>query len=96
MTLGRDASPDTSNELSAEALSALHAGRKIEAIKLVREQHGLGLKEAKQSIDLYLAAHPEIATRPSSRAESGLGRLLLILLLFAIGYGVYRFWFAGA
>ena len=31
--------------------SALHAGRKIEAIKLYREEHGVGLKEAKEAVE---------------------------------------------
>jgi large subunit ribosomal protein L7/L12 len=31
--------------------SLVRAGRKIEAIKLLREQTGLGLKEAKEHVD---------------------------------------------
>ena len=35
-------------------LHAVQAGNKIEAIKLVRELTGLGLKEAKDAVDGYL------------------------------------------
>jgi ribosomal protein L7/L12 len=42
----------TSVTLSREAVEALKAGNKIEAIKIVREATGLGLAEAKQLVDL--------------------------------------------
>lgn len=31
--------------------SALHAGRKIDAIKLYREQNGVGLRDAKEAVE---------------------------------------------
>lgn len=37
--------------LSETAISALQRGNKIEAIKLVREERGLGLKEAKDEVE---------------------------------------------
>ena len=37
-----------------EIRTAIAAGHKIEAIKLVREQSGLGLKEAKELVERYL------------------------------------------
>src|SRR5262245_60603400 len=40
-----------SDQLPAQVRAALVAGRKIEAIKLLREATGLGLKEAKDRID---------------------------------------------
>lgn len=40
--------------LPAAVLELLHAGNTIEAIKLLRESSGLGLKEAKDTIDRYL------------------------------------------
>ena len=42
------------------AVAALQAGRKIEAIKLVREADGIGLKEAKDAVERYVALHPEL------------------------------------
>lgn len=38
---------------SAEVIAAVSSGELIEAIKLVREQQGLGLKEAKELVDRY-------------------------------------------
>ncbi|TRZ96713.1 MAG: hypothetical protein D4R84_06580 [Rhodocyclaceae bacterium] len=37
--------------LSAEAIAALRRGNKIEAIKLVRVERNLGLKEAKDAVE---------------------------------------------
>jgi hypothetical protein len=37
--------------VSDEVLAAVDAGRKIEAIKILREESGLGLKDAKQVVD---------------------------------------------
>lgn len=41
------------NGLPAEALAALSQGQLIEAIKIVREASGLGLKEAKDLVEQY-------------------------------------------
>lgn len=41
------------DQLPAEALAALSRGQLIEAIKIVRARHGLGLKEAKDLVDRY-------------------------------------------
>ena len=43
-----------SEGLSDEVRQLADAGKKIEAIKLHREQTGLGLKEAKDAVDVYL------------------------------------------
>jgi ribosomal protein L7/L12 len=52
-----DPSPSTTsvtyNGLPAEAMAALSSGQVIEAIKIVREKTGLGLKEAKDLVDGY-------------------------------------------
>jgi hypothetical protein len=49
---------------------ALYSGRKIEAIKQLRELSGLGLKESKDIIDRLesdlRAQHPERFTKPKS------------------------------
>ncbi len=62
---------------------ALYGGRKIEAIKQLREMSGLGLKESKEIIERLEAelrlAHPERFTTP---AKKGGGCVLLLVLLF--------------
>lgn len=45
-------------ELPSEALAALAKGRRIEAVKIVREHYGLHLKEAKEKVDAYIGKHP--------------------------------------
>ena len=42
------------DELDPKVIAAIASGRKIEAIKLVREQKGIGLKEAKEWVDAYI------------------------------------------
>lgn len=44
--------------LSIEAVTLLQEGRHIEAIKVVRQSEGLGLKDAKARVDAYLAREP--------------------------------------
>jgi hypothetical protein len=44
--------------LPLEAVTLLHEGRVIEAIKAVRQAEALGLREAKQRVDAYLANEP--------------------------------------
>jgi hypothetical protein len=73
--------------LEAEIYPLLRARRKIEAIKLLRERTGLGLKEAKDKVDalehqLGLAAAPVSAT-----AKSLLFWLVLIIVGVLIWWG---------
>src|SRR3990167_7039470 len=42
---------DTASTLPPEVLSALQQGKKIEAIRLLREKTGLGLKDAKEAVE---------------------------------------------
>jgi ribosomal protein L7/L12 len=43
------------SSLPAEALAAVEAGNKIAAIKALREATGIGLVEAKQEVESYMA-----------------------------------------
>lgn len=47
----------TENELPAEVVQAIADGRKIEAIKMLREATGLGLANAKVLVDRAARAH---------------------------------------
>lgn len=49
-------SPGAEGQLPPHVLAALAQGEKIEAIKLLREATGLGLKEAKSAVDAAEAA----------------------------------------
>lgn len=76
--------------LEAEIYPLLRARRKIEAIKILRERTGLGLKEAKDKADaleqqLGLAAQP--AGAPSGPARALAFWLLLIIVGVVIWWG---------
>lgn len=64
--------------LPDDVVAEIHANRKIEAIKRLREQRGIGLKEAKDAVDRYISQLPQGAIRPTQRTDSGLGRLLVV------------------
>jgi hypothetical protein len=84
----------TDNELPADVLQAIAAGRKIEAIKLLREATGLGLANAKVLVDRASARHME--QNPAMLGpteESNTGRLVAMLLLLVLSYLAYRYFF---
>ena len=72
-------------ELSPEIYQALAAGRKIEAIKLIREETGLGLAEAKDIADV-LAGRGGASTTPppEMKEEGGAGGFLAIVVAILI------------
>jgi ribosomal protein L7/L12 len=47
--------PATAAGLSAEVRQLANDGKKIQAIKVHREQTGLGLKDAKEAVEAYMA-----------------------------------------
>lgn len=80
-------------ELPDVAVAALANGRKIEAVKLVRREWGVGLKEAKDAVDQYLSAqYPSVDTRRAPTVESGTGRLLWLIIVVAAALGAYYLW----
>lgn len=77
---------DTRGAFRAEAIQALEQGNKIEAIKIVRESRGLGLKDSKDAVEAYLAANPELNERFKQVAsESSGGLVWVVLFLMAAG-----------
>lgn len=64
------------NSLSAAALAALRQGNKIEAIKLVRREKGLELKDAKDLVETYVRADPDLQASLAS-TQSGMVRRAL-------------------
>ena len=77
-------------ELPAEVVAAIHAGRKIDAIKQLRAEHNIGLKEAKEIVDAYIEGHPGLEKTRGPKTETGLGRLVLIGVVIAVLYFLYR------
>ena len=77
---------------SSAVLQAVDAGRKIDAIKQLREETGLGLKEAKQEIDqLAIIRRPHTAAMPE---QGGAGAIIKIALVGLVLFLVYSFFFA--
>ena len=83
-------SGETTRELPADVRDAVHANRKIEAIKLLREQQSLGLKEAKEIVDAYIDENRHVIGDQRSGRESGIGRILVIVIAGGIIYAAYR------
>ena len=74
-----DSSPE------AEIVALLQQGRKIKAIKLYREQTGLGLKEAKDAVEAMGADRGIVA--PSKSGCLGVVLLLGLVLLVFLAHG---------
>lgn len=72
--------------LPPAATAALEQGSTIEAIKIVRLERGLGLKESKDLVDAYLGSRPDLQRRlAAAQAEvrQRFVRWLVILLALA-------------
>lgn len=73
-----------------EVKRLVQSGRKIEAIKLVREESGLGLKEAKERVDAVetqMIANGEMP--PKAKGCVG------VILLLSLGCGFVGAWAFG-
>lgn len=80
-------------DLPGEAIKALEQGSKIEAIKLVRLAHHVGLKEAKEIVERYIARSPAIKMRmDAANAEIAGGALRWLLVIVALGILGYYFY----
>jgi Ribosomal protein L7/L12 C-terminal domain len=82
--------------VSDDVIAAVDAGHKIEAIKILREETGLGLAEAKDVVDRLARSRKgepvEAARMPE---EGGAGGLIKMVVLIAVILGVYFYFFAG-
>lgn len=82
-----------SAELPAAAVEALRQGNKIEAIKLVRVEYDIGLKESKDAVEAYLRAQPALLQQlnvSQTQGREGFLRWLVgIALLLAAGAYLY-------
>jgi ribosomal protein L7/L12 len=79
--------------LPPDVLDALQKGRKIEAIRLMREQTGLGLKESKDAVDGYQQMyHPLDGLSPGQVGDTGSGIwwVIVLVLVCVLGYLVLR------
>ncbi|MGJ8619953.1 MAG: ribosomal protein L7/L12 [Methylophilaceae bacterium] len=67
-------------------IDEIKLGRKIQAIKLLREENGIGLKEAKEAIEAYIDSHSEIKEAFNANKSAGLSqeRVLQIIILLVV------------
>lgn len=84
------------NEMPAEVVQAIAEGRKVVAIKLLREATGLGLANAKVLVDRAAARHAEKNPRVRGMSEdSNTGRLVGMLLVLVTAFFLYRHFYTG-
>ena len=81
----------TDSELPADVVAAIHARKKVNAIKLLRAERGIGLKEAKEIVDDYVSGLPPGIANPPGQVDSGVGRWVFVGLGIAAVYLAYRF-----
>jgi ribosomal protein L7/L12 len=85
-----DSSQDTFNQVPATAIAAMENGNKFEAIKIVREETGLGLKDAKDLVEQYAQHNPVIKSQFELRqSESLQGMKWVIISIVIIGLTYY-------
>lgn len=77
--------PQMPGTLPFQVVEAMQAGNKIEAIRLLREQTGMGLKEAKEAVD---------ASPVSTKYSPGeVPRRFRLFWLFAVGLALLALYF---
>jgi len=87
-----DRNPTAVRTLSAAAIAALHCGNKIEAIKITREERGIGLKEAKDAIEDYVRSQPSLQSSfAAAQAETKRSALFWLAALSALAFLAYYF-----
>ena len=80
---------NSQQDLPSDVVDALKSGSKIEAIKLLRASHGLGLKEAKDWVDAHQQGHlgrPMPHTGAGASAASGFWWFLALLAAVLLAY----------
>jgi ribosomal protein L7/L12 len=72
-------------EISDDVIAAVDAGRKIEAIKILREQSGLGLADAKHVADrLARERRGQSAVEPAMAEEGGASSMLRMVVMIGL------------
>jgi hypothetical protein len=75
--------PD-SPSIPPQAVAALNAGRRIDAIRIVRETQEIGLKEAGELVDSYVALHPEVQWQVDQQRSRASRRWIAWLALLGL------------
>ena len=84
----------TEKQLPSAVIRAIEQGRKIEAIKILREETGLGLANAKVLVDRAHRSHGPQKPVPGAISEvSGGAKLAKSAFLVMILVGFYYYYF---
>lgn len=86
---------DGSVEIPMDAVVALHQGRLIDAIRFTRDRNGLGLMQAKEALEGYLASNPivnqQFRAAVAERRSRLLRNVVALLLVGALVLGYVFF-----
>ncbi|MEO8081282.1 MAG: hypothetical protein ABI641_12175 [Caldimonas sp.] len=93
----RHGSPTTSPPVSADGFTpSAAAGDVIAAIRRLRDQTGMGLKEAKDAIEARSSASGGHGLSPGEVPRGGGGALLFVAVLLALAWLGWRYLATGA
>jgi hypothetical protein len=81
------AAPDPG--LSFAVQNAIRKDRKLEAIRLLREERGIELMQAKRIVDAQFKAHRQTYGPPPPQMESGYGRLVWLGLALVAAFALF-------
>jgi hypothetical protein len=80
--------PSRISDLPKAAIDALWQGNVIGAIKVVRQERNIGLKEAKEAVETYIASEPALKKKMDqvlATAQQRFVRWLIGFLVLAAG-----------
>lgn len=78
--------------LPRAAVTALWSGQVVEAVKLVRVEQNIGLKEAKEQVEAYVQTQPALRNH-IVQAQADAREGVLRWLIFVLVGGAGLFWF---
>ena len=71
-------------ELSSAVLHQLTNGKKIDAIRVLREETGMGLKDAKDAVEQGLLDHPDVKSQLDDITRQGIKKFFLRTAMIAL------------
>jgi len=80
-------------KLSEAVVNEIWDGNKIAAIKLLREEKGLGLKEAKDTVDEYIRNDTTLNQKfQQQSAKTQRGCLMWMVIIGGLAFWVYSYY----
>ena len=85
--------PAPTSSLPSAALAARWNGELIDAIKLVRQDRNMGLKDAKDALDAYMRTQPELQRRGAAVQAEQIRRFVHWTAALAVLLALAAYWF---